>query len=193
MSLALCSQQNSRVGSISVLRCILSINVVGKPDLFEESQPERPPSPVRLLPQTYQPTQTSAHTRERSDASSIYSSHNRMSTHKASDSTDSSYNFSLPKHANRNSVALSAMKKEEPSAAGTLLVLSSANGNQVNDPRSSEFYDAYYRQSQLGPISTDGAKRPNQLTLAQDTIAEAESPLPSPNPRMSTKPPGVAM
>lgn len=133
-----------------------------------------------------------------SDASSVYSSHNRMSTrmstHMSNNSTDSSYNFSLPKHANRNSVALSATKEGEPNAAGSLLAPSLARGSQTNDPRFSEFYEAYYRNSQLGPISsTDGAKRPNQLNIAQDTIAEVESPLPSPNPQTWSKPPGVAM
>jgi hypothetical protein len=115
-----------------------------------------------------------------------------MSTHKSSDSTDSSYNFSFPQHATRNSVALSARKEEEPSAPGSLAP-SSARGHQANDPRFSEFYDAYYRNSQLGPISsTDGSKRPNQLNLAQETIAEVDSPLPSPNPQ-TLKPPGVAL
>lgn len=117
-----------------------------------------------------------------------------MSTHKSSESTDSNYNFSFPKNSNRNSVAAGATKEEETIVASSMLAPSSARSGQTNDPRFSEFYDAYYRKSQLGPISgTDGAKRSNQLNITQDTIAEVDSPLPSPNPQTSSKAPGVAM
>jgi hypothetical protein len=157
----------------------------------KETEPERAPSPDRLLPQTYQPT----HMRDMSDASSVYSNLKRTSTHQSSDSTDSSYNFSFPEDSNRNSSALGSTTAQsgQPSASSSLAVPGSTTSNQTNDPRLSEFYDAYYRHSTMGPPNGEGPKRPTQLNLTQETIVEVESPLPSPNPQTSLLQPGWAM
>jgi hypothetical protein len=118
-----------------------------------------------------------------------------MSTHKSTNSTDS-YNFSFPQHSDRNSAMLSSVNEESDRSrvSSSFLAPSSAKGNQTNDPRFSEFYDAYYRNSQIGPVSSaDGAKRPNQLDLTQETIAEVDSPLPSPNPHATSNEAGKAV
>jgi hypothetical protein len=135
-----------------------------------------------------------------STASSVYSQ-NRVSVyqHKASDSTDSSYNYSFPEHSNRNSTALATSPSEEnrtPSANSSLLAPGSAASkeSQSNDPRFSEFYDSYYRHSQLGTVTkAEVPRRPGQIDLSQTTIVEVPSPLPSPNPSTRLMQPGMAM
>lgn len=142
---------------------------------------------ISLQPQTYQPT----HQRDVSDASSVYDSENRASKHL---SNGSAYNFSFPENSNRNSVALNTVKEEasskeqsrRPSVSNSLLAPSSTTSNQTHETRLSEFYDAYYRHSQIGVASTEPTKRPNQLNFTHPTIVEVPSPLASPNPRMST-------
>lgn len=168
------------------------MHIKSSPDLAKESEPEQP-EPIRLQPHAYQPT----HQRYRSDASSVYSQ-NRMSTHqhKHSNSTDISYNYSFPEHSSRNSLALSAPKEHSrrPSAASSLLAPGSTTSNQTNDPRFSEFYDSYYRHSQLGVASKmEAPKRPKDLNMTQPTIVEVPSPIPSPNPQASLAQPGRAL
>lgn len=171
-------------------------------------EPERPSSPIRLQPSTYQPYQPyqappskSNHQRDESDTST-YSNQNRASTHQhnKSNSTDFSYNYSFPDNSNRNSAALTVSTKEpsrRPSASSSLNVPgASQNGAaQPQDPRLSEFYDAYYRHSQLVAPSKDSSKRPNQLNLTEPTIEEVPSPLPSPSPNapLMQHHPGMAM
>lgn len=121
---------------------------------------------------------------------------NRNSTHQPSNSTDSTYNFSFPENSSRNSVTLSSSKDDSrrPSASSSLLAPGSASTtNQQSDPRFSEFYDAYYRNSMLPPAaSTDASKRPGNLNL-QETITEVDTPLPSPNPNTPFIQPGAAI
>ncbi|KAF2187396.1 hypothetical protein K469DRAFT_705084 [Zopfia rhizophila CBS 207.26] len=132
-----------------------------------------------------------------SDASSVYSD-KRMSTHrhKRSNSSGSSfsYNYSFPENSTRNSVALSTSTKEQsrrPSASSSLHPASSTQSNGTSDPRFSEFYDAYYRHSQLGVAQRTDVKRPNQLNLTQPTIIEVPSPMASPMPQSNK--PGMAL
>jgi hypothetical protein len=126
-----------------------------------------------------------------SDASSVYEM-NRASMHQSTSSTES---FSFLENTRRNSGGVSN--------AGSLSSSNTQNNRQstflsagkTNDPRLSEFYDAYYRQSQLitSTSNADTQKRPNQLNLAQETIVEVESPLPSPNPSSRLMGPGSAL
>lgn len=180
---------------------IQAINVTSNPDFCKDNMPtERPSSPVRLLPQTYQPS----HQRDLSSASSIYSD-KRTSTyqghHKRTTSSGSAYNYSFPENSSRNSTVAAASKEpsRRPSASSSLLAPGSSQSNQTNDPRFSEFYDAYYRYSQLNPgqkpdgSKNDASKRPNQLNLSQPTIVEVPSPLPSPHPQATPNQPGVAL
>lgn len=118
--------------------------------------------------------------------------------HKKSNSTDLSYNYSFPTTSGRNSATLTVSTKEpsrRPSASSSLNVPGSSQqqNGQPSDPRLSEFYDAYYRQSQLIAPSKEPSKRPNQLDLSQ--IEEVPSPLPSPNPTvpLMQQHPGTAM
>lgn len=150
---------------------------------------ERPSSPVRLQPQAYQPQPT--HQRDASDASSVYSNANRLSTwqQQRMSTIDYSLNNTASSNADQYDGGLSASSAEDSRRPNSSLNVP----GKPHDPRLSEFYDAYYRQSQLGLPSKDG-KRPNQLDLAQDTIAEVESPLPSPNPHAPLmQHPGTAM
>ncbi|KAF2793909.1 hypothetical protein K505DRAFT_361588 [Melanomma pulvis-pyrius CBS 109.77] len=160
------------------------------------NEPTQPSSSVLLQPQAYQPT----HQRDMSNASSVYSE-NRMSTleqRNRSDSAESgySYSYNFPETSNRNSIM---QPKEQPghrkSVSSSLLDPNgSATSNQSNDPRFSEFYDAYYRHSQLGPASkADASKRPNQLNLSDQTIVEVPTPLASPAVHPSHHQPGFAM
>jgi hypothetical protein len=112
-----------------------------------------------------------------SNASSVYSE-NRMSSmdpqRKRADTADSSYseNYNYAGTSNRMSMA-------QPSSS--LQPGGSTNNQQSNDPRFSEFYDAYYRHSQLMPSSKNEVpKRPGQLDLSEETIAEVPTPLASP-------------
>jgi hypothetical protein len=133
---------------------------------------EQPTPNILLQPQSYQP----AHQRDMSNASSVYSE-NRMSTldpqRKRSDTADSSYsdNYNYAGTSNRTSMG---------QQSSSLQPNGSTNNQQSNDPRFSEFYDAYYRQSQLLPSKNEAPKRPGQLDLSDQTIAEVPTPLASP-------------
>ncbi|KAF2634613.1 hypothetical protein P280DRAFT_235008 [Massarina eburnea CBS 473.64] len=137
-----------------------------------------PVHPVLILPTTtYEPT----HKRDQSGASSVYSE-KRSSTYQ--------HEGPNPTGSNRNSVALGATStetKRQSSANSSLLTPGSTNGKDYNDPRFSEFYDAYYRNSQL---IKDGPKRPEHIHT-EATIAEVPTPLSSPAPPGHQ--PGVAM
>lgn len=119
----------------------------------------------------------------------------RTSTHQAEHQRNSSvgsyYNYSFPENSDRNSTSLSTGKE---SVSSSLLAPGSSHSNQTNDPRLSEFYDAYYRHSQLNPVQkAEAVKRPNQLNLAQPTIVEVPSPLASPQPGATGSQPGMAL
>lgn len=146
------------------------MNVTSNPDFFPKDQSERPTS-IRLQPVAYQPV----HQRDTSNASSIYSD-KRTSTyngqHERSDSAES-YNYSFPEHSSRNSIGHVLKETDRnPNQSGGLLAPSKGD---KNDPRFSEFYDSYYRQSLYGgSAQTDASKRPNQ---PDETIDEVPSPL----------------
>lgn len=164
-------------------------------EVTELPQPERPSSPVRLLPQAYQPEN---HKRDASDASSLYSNHYKTNTHqhKSSNSSDLSYNNPFLDNLNRNSSSLGTSKEHsrQLSVSNSLLNPGTTAGKENSDPRLSEFYDAYYRHSQLGVASkAEAPKRPAQINVTQPTIAEVPSPLPSPNPSTSLVQSGVAL
>lgn len=164
------------------------------PDFYQDNMTsERPASPVRLLPRTYEPS----HQRDISGASSVYSDKRTSAyQHERTNSTGSYYNYSFPENSSRNSVALTGSKEpsRRPSQSSSLLAPASMNSTQTNDPRFSEFYDAYYRHSQLNPgQKLDAPKRPNPLNITQPTIVEVPSPLPSPLPPRSADRPGTAL
>ena len=146
----------------------------------------RPSSPVHLQPTIYQPS----HRRDLSSASSTYSLENETPQHQLSrsDSQNSSYNHSFPNRSTRNSTAASPSASREqsrrPSADSSLRPASiNTSGGSSSDPRFSEFYDAYYRHSQLNVTQkVEATKRPMQLHLTQPAIVEMPSPLPSPAP-----------
>ena len=132
----------------------------------------RPP-PIQLQPTRYQPS----HQRDLSSASSTYSLENKTSQHQRlkSDSQNSSYNYSFPNHYTCSSTAASPSVSREESRR-----LSAASSS---DSRFSEFYDAYYRHSQLNAAQkAEVTKRPTQLHLTQPAIVEVPSPLLSPAP-----------
>jgi len=157
------------------------------------NEASQPSTHVLLQPQSYQPS----HQRDMSNASSIYSE-NRMSTlgnqRNRSDSESSfSYNYTSPDTSNRNSISQAGHRK---SLSNTMLDPSSASASsgQGHDPRFSEFYDAYYRHSQLvTSAKPDASKRPNQLNLSDQTIVEVPTPLASPAVPMAHHQPGFAM
>ena len=101
------------------------------------------------------------HQRDGSDASSVYSD--------ARHSAYQSYqNFQTLDRSN------SSASVKAPRAPSHLLELPEG---AVKEARLSEFYDAYYRQSQL--LSNDAR---STFVERQSTILEAESPFPSPLP-----------
>lgn len=164
---------------------------------------DRPSSPIQLQPTTYQAssqtqlqptTYQPSHERKTSSASSTYSQENQTSQHQRSGSdsqaSSSSYNYSFPGYSTRNSTAASPAASREqsrrPSASSSLRPGSIiAGGGSTSDPRFSEFYDAYYRHSQLNVAQkAEAPKRPAQLQLTQPTIVEVPTPLSSPAPLM---------
>ncbi|KAJ4354846.1 hypothetical protein N0V95_003456 [Ascochyta clinopodiicola] len=123
----------------------------------EEPQSE----PERFLAKTSAPIVVSTHQREGSDASSVYSE-NRHSTYQA-------YQQFQSLDRSNSTASMTA-----PRAPSQLLALPEGAAKEA---RLSEFYDAYYRQSQLlgndsTPVTVD----------RQSTILEVESPVPSPLP-----------
>ncbi|KAF1961975.1 hypothetical protein CC80DRAFT_543344 [Byssothecium circinans] len=160
-----------------------------------------PVQPVLILPATtYEPS----HKRDESDASSVYSD-KRNSTyqfpapafastsasHQRTTSTGS-YNYSFPGSSDRNSVALGVASKEggrrQSSANSSLLAPGSTHSKDSNDPRFSDFYDAYYRNSHL---VKDAPRRPDPINT-EPTIVEVPTPLASPAPRGNNQP-GMAL
>ncbi|KAJ4337843.1 hypothetical protein N0V87_004399 [Didymella glomerata] len=112
-------------------------------------------------PQSKPNAPTSTHQRDGSDASSVYSD--------ARHSAYQSYqNFQALDRSN------SSASVKAPRAPSHLLELPDG---AVKEARLSEFYDAYYRQSQL--LSNDAK---SAFVDRQSTILEVESPLPSPLP-----------
>lgn len=97
----------------------------------------QPPPPTRLLPQTYQPV----HQRDTSSSSNVYRNSAATPKHER--------NFSMPENEKRNSVVLASSKESPlpPVSKAALAPLSSRDA--ANDPRFSEFYDVYFRNSRL--------------------------------------------
>ncbi|KAJ4363435.1 hypothetical protein N0V83_009728 [Neocucurbitaria cava] len=147
----------------------------------------QPSSAPQKQLQSYAPT----HKRDESEASSIYSNGNRLSTYQAyqayqkgadrstSAASSESYNygFSSTDESGHTSVVLSGDKESEgrPSLSSSHL----APGGQAGpkDARLSEFYDAYYRNSQIVSAQPVEMKRPVDR---KSTIIEVDSPMPSP-------------
>ncbi|KAF1942806.1 hypothetical protein EJ02DRAFT_157013 [Clathrospora elynae] len=162
----------------------------------------------QIQPTAYSPTTTQhrQHNRDESDASSRYSgggnnrhstfqayqafqTHEDRSTSAASKASTESYNYNLSSSdgSGRTSVLLSSDKassdtESRPSHVSALLVPGQL---AAKDARLSEFYDAYYRNSQIGvPMPVGGETKPVER---QSTIVEVDSPLPS--PMFKTTPP----
>lgn len=69
--------------------------------------------------------------------------------------------------------------KPENNRANSFLAPTSQTGqSQGSDPRLSEFYEAYYRNSHIGPAQSNDTR--NQAVDRQSTIMEVESPPRSP-------------
>jgi hypothetical protein len=151
-----------------------------------QEKSERPKSTVQP-PETREPT----HLRDASEDSELgISAYLARHERTMSTGSDSVYNFSFPEHSSRNS-GLLAPKDEQTDRPSSLLVPEGSNDR--NDPRFSEFYDAYFRQSHLiTGQKSDTSKRPQQINTTQPTIEEVESPLPSPQPPQSNSRPGTA-
>ena len=121
----------------------------------ENAVPEPLSAPVMLLPQTYRPV----HQRDTSDSSSIYSE-------KRSSRVE-------PRHE-RDSLVLPLSQKPSQPAASNATLAPLPTHDAANDPRFSEFYDAYFRNSQLNfglKLDGSGPSRPDQ----QPTIMEIPS------------------
>jgi hypothetical protein len=148
-----------------------------------------------------------SHERDGSDASSIYSGGNRLSTFQAyqayqkeankkdtdrlyrsaSAASSETYNLSSTDGSGRTSIlAVSTDNDQRPKSSNLL-----APGPGGKDTRLSEFYEAYYRNSTLGPAQpVDSSK---QATNRQSTILEVDSPMASPMfPMPKTQQPGAA-
>lgn len=116
---------------------------------------------------------------------------------KRSDTAESaySYNYNFHETSDRNSIAQPPSNEKEghrKSVSSSLHPNGSTTSNQSSDPRFSEFYDAYYRHSQLVTSSkNDVQKRPGQLDLSDQTIVEVPTPLAS--PAVPHHQPGFAM
>ncbi|KAL6705464.1 hypothetical protein ACN47E_006729 [Coniothyrium glycines] len=170
-------------------------------------QESRSPSPesetprVRVHQPNNEPEQSSSaagvppkvhalnHQRDGSDASSIYSSGNRLSTFQAyqayqkqadrsasaTSSESYNYNFSSSDRSNRTSTIISNEDRRPSQASSSLAPGSSQPGGQ--DARFSDFYDVYYRNSVVPPQGMDVKKT---VIERQSTIIEVDSPMPSP-------------
>ncbi|KAF1830886.1 hypothetical protein BDW02DRAFT_591533 [Decorospora gaudefroyi] len=160
----------------------------------EPAQLSSSESQIRLQPRTYSPS----HQRDGSDASSIYSGGDRLSTfqtyhayHKDANkkaahpslstasktSTESrNYDFASANEPSRASVMAPQVKdgEQRPSLSNNHLAPAQATNK---DTRLSEFYEAYYRNSHIGPAQPVDAKRPLDR---KSTIEEVDSPMPSP-------------
>jgi hypothetical protein len=142
------------------------------PDIPQETTvSEQDSSAMMLLPQAYQPV----HQRDTSGSRTGIYSDKRNSTikakHERTTSTGSRYNFSFPENSARNC-------KESPYNPVSMSSLAPPSSkDRANDPRFSEFYEAYFRNSQLSP----GLKFDTSVeSPTQPTITGIPSPLPSP-------------
>ncbi|KAF2845520.1 hypothetical protein T440DRAFT_522540 [Plenodomus tracheiphilus IPT5] len=161
--------------------------------VYQPNNELAPSSAPQLEPRTYAPS----HQRDASDASSIYSNGNRLSTFQAyqayqkqadrsaSAASNDSNNYSSTDHSGHTSVILSTEKDGErrpsqSSASSHLAPTSSSATLQPgapNDSRLSEFYEAYYRNSQIAPSLAADSK---PVFDRRSTIIEVDSPMPSP-------------
>jgi hypothetical protein len=165
------------------------------PDLIQATEPSQ--SSSAPTPKTH--LDAPAHKRIESDASSTYSQ-NRLSTFDAykayqkqadrstSAASNDTFNFSSTDESRGTSVVMSVDPEERrPSQSSSHLAPAAPNGQ---DSRLSEFYDAYYRNSQVGPVQTVEAKR---VVGRHSTIVEVDTPLASPMfPKPMQHQPGVA-
>jgi hypothetical protein len=123
---------------------------------------------MQLQPKTYDPHQPQSqqqqqHQRDGSDASSVYSHGNRLSAfgayqayHEQEGRAESKNPYDLP--SIDESVSQSAVKPEaQPIQSNNLLAPAQPVGKV---PRISEFYEAYYRNSQLGVMQPEPKKQP---------------------------------
>ncbi|KAH6877681.1 hypothetical protein BKA58DRAFT_80328 [Alternaria rosae] len=157
-------------------------------------EPNSEPSSSAPQPQLQARTYSPHHERDASDASSIYSSGNRLSTFQAYQAYQEaaqkkdSHNQVLQKHkAGRSASAASTVEsghtsilastddetERRPQSSNLL-----APGQQGQDSRLSEFYEAYYRNSHLGPAQPVEDKK--QFADRQSTIMEVDTPMASP-------------
>ena len=157
----------------------------------QDNEPEQSPTVphIQLQPRVYSPS----HERDGSDASSIYSSGNRLSTFQAyqayhndadkkdthrsaSAASDGTYDLPSADRSDRTSVLAASTDKDvgqRPKSSNLL-----APGPGGKDTRLSEFYEAYYRNSTLGPAQPVVPKK--QAMDRQSTIMEVDSPMASP-------------
>ncbi|KAF2008599.1 hypothetical protein BU24DRAFT_456136 [Aaosphaeria arxii CBS 175.79] len=146
------------------------------------TQAEQPLSPILLQPRTYQPNST--HYRDDSNASNFHSSANKSKTHrpKRSNSTDFSFNFAIPNAGLNLTTSSDHDDNRRPSLSSSLNVPGIPQPGQASESRLSglsEFYDAYYRQSQLS-IPAKEQMRPQHHNVVGSPIFEVDSALPSP-------------
>ncbi|KNG46219.1 hypothetical protein DDE82_006804 [Stemphylium lycopersici] len=161
----------------------------------EPAQSSFSASPLQLQPRTYSPH----HERDGSDASSIYSSGNRLSSfqtyqayQKDADKKEvEKQKVGRPASAWTEETGLTSMfgstkgeGERQPSQSSHLL----APGQGGKDTRLSEFYEAYYRNSHIGSMQPGESSQPT--VDRQSTIMEVDTPLASP---MFPKHPGAAM
>ncbi|CAN9337284.1 unnamed protein product [Alternaria alternata] len=162
------------------------------PNFLQDSEPSSPArTQVQLQARTYSPH----HERDGSEASSIYSSGNRLSTFQAYQASQEdapkpdSYDQAWQKQQTRRSASAASTvesghtsilastddeAERRPSHASTLL----APGQGGKDTRLSEFYEAYYRNSHMGSTQPVDVKK--QYAERQSTIMEVDTPVASP-------------
>jgi len=169
-------------------------------------EPNSEPSSPALQPQLQARTYSPHHERDGSDASSIYSSGNRLSTFQAYQA----YQEAAQKKDSHTQVLQKQKPGRSASAASTVesghtSILAStddeaerrphssnllAPGQQGQDARLSEFYEAYYRNSHLGLAQPVDGK--TQFADRQSTIMEVDTPMASPMFPPSSQRPGSA-
>jgi hypothetical protein len=157
----------------------------------QDNEPEQSPTipHIQLQPRVYSPS----HERDRSDASSIYSSGNRLSTFQA---YQAYHEDADKKDTDRSASAASGVTYglSSTDGSGRTSILAQSTDNNVNqrpkssnllapgpggkDTRLSEFYEAYYRNSTLGPAQAVDTKK--QAMDRQSAIMEVDSPMASP-------------
>jgi hypothetical protein len=93
--------------------------------------------------------------------------------------------MSVDNHNNNNNLAA----EPRPSQSDNRFTLAVPNSQES---RLSEFYDAYYRNSQISPVQVVEAKR---IVGRHSTIVEVDTPMASPmfsKPMQHAPPPGAA-